>query len=477
MKQCTLELKDEVNCRFVGLDVDTRRKLVKEFEYFLPHAKHTPAFKLGRWNGMVNYCDVGGRTYINLLDRALLIVAEAGYGIEVDDLRLPHSFEFTKVDKDSYAHIKWPTGHPLAGKSIELRDYQVDLINDYLTDVQCVNIAPTAAGKTIVTAVLAHKTEVYGRSIVIVPTKDLVTQTEEDFINMGLDVGVYFGDRKDYNKTHTICTWQSLEVMNKLKDGTIEEFIDGVACVMVDETHKAKADVLRKLLTTTFKNVPIRWGLTGTLPEEEHERVSLYACIGNVQGIIKASDLQEDGFLSKCHIHVKQLVDPGGFDNYQSELKWLTTSKDRISYISTMLSDLAKDGNTLVLVDRVQTGEMLEEMLGCTFISGKVKSTDRKDEYKSVQFEDNKLIVATYGVASTGININRVFNLVLLEPGKSFVRVIQSIGRGLRVAEDKDFVNVYDLTSTCKYAKRHLTKRKKFYRQAGYPFDVKKVKY
>lgn len=244
MKQCTLELKDEVNCRFVGLDVDTRRKLVKEFEYFLPHAKHTPAFKLGRWNGMINYCDVGGRTYINLLDRALLIVAEAGYGIEVDDLRQPHSFEFTKVDKDSYAHIKWPTGHPLAGKSIELRDYQVDLINDYLTDVQCVNIAPTAAGKTIVTAVLAHKTEVYGRSIVIVPTKDLVTQTEEDFINMGLDVGVYFGDRKDYNKTHTICTWQSLEVMNKLKDGTIEEFTDGVSCVMVDECFAEDTPVL-----------------------------------------------------------------------------------------------------------------------------------------------------------------------------------------------------------------------------------------
>jgi superfamily II DNA or RNA helicase len=125
----------------------------------------------------------------------------------------------------------------------------------------------------------------------------------------------------------------------------------------------------------------------------------------------------------------------------------------------------------------VQTGEMLEEQLGCVFISGKVKSTDRKDEYKSVQFEDNKLIIATYGVASTGININRIFNLVLLEPGKSFVRVIQSIGRGLRIAEDKDFVNVYDLTSTSKYAKRHLTKRKRFYKDAGYPFTIKKIDY
>lgn len=477
MKECILELRDEVNCRFVGLDVLTRRKLSEEFKYFLPYAKHTPSYKLGRWDGTVSYCDIGGRTYINLLDRALPIVTEAGYDITVDDQRNTHNLEFDKVTEDSYSHINWPEGHPLAGQPIVLRDYQVELINDFLTDPQCVNIAPTAAGKTIVTAALADKIQQYGRSVVIVPTKDLVTQTEEDFINMGLDVGVYFGDRKEYGKTHTICTWQSLEVLNKLKDGSLEEFVEGVVGVIVDETHKAKADVLRNLLSRTFAKCPIRWGLTGTLPEEDYERVSLYACIGNVQGVIKATDLQEEGYLAKCHIHIKQLQDPGGFDNYQSELKWLTTSRDRIDYLASMIDEINKDGNTLVLVDRVETGKMLEERLDCVFISGGVKSATRKDEYKSVQHEDNKLIVATYGVASTGININRVFNLVLIEPGKSFVRVIQSIGRGLRIAEDKDFVNVHDITSSAKFAKRHLTKRKKFYKEIGYPFTITKVKY
>jgi superfamily II DNA or RNA helicase len=477
MKACTLELRDELNCRFTGLDPETRRKLVNELKYFLPYARHTPAFKLGRWDGTIAFCDIGGRTYINLLDRVLPIVADAGYEVELDDRREQHNFTFELVKEDSYSHLMWPHGHPLAGKPIVLRDYQVELINDYLVSPQCVNICPTAGGKTIVTAVLSHKVEKYGRSIVIVPTKDLVTQTEEDYINMGLDVGVYFGDRKEFNKTHTICTWQSLEVLKKMKDGSIEEFVEGVICVIVDEVHKAKADVLRALLSGPFGHTPLRWGLTGTLPEEEHEQISVLACIGPTSGVIKATDLQDAGYLSNCHINVWQLKDPGGFDNYQSELKWLTTSRDRIKYIGSILTDLAAEGNTLVLVDRVQTGEMLEEQLGCVFISGKVKSTDRKDEYKSVQFEDNKLIIATYGVASTGININRIFNLVLLEPGKSFVRVIQSIGRGLRIAEDKDFVNVYDLTSTSKYAKRHLTKRKRFYKDAGYPFTIKKIDY
>ena len=88
---------------------------------------------------------------------------------------------------------------------------------------------------------------------------------------------------------------------------------------------------------------------------------------------------------------------------------------------------------------------------------------------------DDKIIVATYGVAAVGINIPRIFNLVLVEPGKSFVRVIQSIGRGIRKAEDKDFVQIWDITSTCKFAKRHLTKRKQFYKEANYPFTIEKA--
>jgi superfamily II DNA or RNA helicase len=102
---------------------------------------------------------------------------------------------------------------------------------------------------------------------------------------------------------------------------------------------------------------------------------------------------------------------------------------------------------------------------------------DRKEEYDEIATSTNKIIVATYGVAAVGINIPRIFNLVLIEPGKSFVRVIQSIGRGIRKAEDKDFVQIWDITSSCKFAKRHLTQRKTFYKEANYPFDIEKLTY
>ena len=106
---------------------------------------------------------------------------------------------------------------------------------------------------------------------------------------------------------------------------------------------------------------------------------------------------------------------------------------------------------------------------------GVTKAQERKDHYDEVADATGKVIIATYGVAAVGINIPRIFNLVLLEPGKSFVRVIQSIGRGIRKAEDKDHVQIWDITSTCKFAKRHLTKRKAFYREAAYPFTIQKL--
>jgi superfamily II DNA or RNA helicase len=308
---------------------------------------------------------------------------------------------------------------------------------------------------------------------------------------MGLDVGVYFGDRKEFGRTHTICTWQSLNILLKNTksydaDITIGEFIEGVVCVMVDEVHMAKADALKTLLTSVFAHVPIRWGLTGTIPKENYEFVSIKCSIGDVIGRLSASELQEAGHLANCHVNVVQLLDYVEYADYQSELKYLTTNAPRVAYIAKLVEKIKESGNTLILVDRIETGKMLQielsslfSLLGdkpeVAFVSGATKGKDRKEEYDDFATATNKVFIATYGVAAVGINIPRIFNLVLFEPGKSFVRVIQSIGRGIRKAEDKDFVQIWDVTSSCKFAKRHLTRRKAFYKDANYPFEVEKV--
>ena len=484
MKKCKIIIKDEVNVKLEGLELSDRKTLMKMFEYEDPSARFRPSYKLGRWNGKISYFSLGGTTYINLLPDIVPLLDRAGYDIELEDNReYTTTFAFNKVSENAFESKSWPAGHPKAGEAIMLRDYQVEIINNFLSNPQSIQEVATGAGKTITTAALSYSVQDYGRSIVIVPNKSLVVQTETDYRNLGLDVGVYFGDRKDLGKQHTICTWQSLNNMLKATksgeaDITIGEFIEGVVCVIVDEVHSAKADGLKALLTGPMACIPIRWGLTGTIPKAKHEAQSLFVSLGNVIGKLTASELQDKGVLAKCHVNIVQLQDEVEFTNYQSELKHLLEDKNRLDTIAQLILKVKETGNTLVLVDRVNAGkELIDRLPNSVFVSGETKLTERKEEYDEVATATDKIIVATYGVASVGINIPRIFNLVLLEPGKSFVRVIQSIGRGIRKAEDKDFVQIWDITSSCKFAKKHLTQRKVFYKEAAYPFDIEKLKY
>jgi len=489
LKTATIIIKDEVNIKIQNLDVDIRRKLSNMFSYEIPGARFTPAVKLGRWNGKVSFFQLSGSTYINLLDDIIPILIDAGYEISLDDRReYSTEFTFNKVDTKTLAGTNWPEGHQLEGQPIIMRDHQVEAINTYLENPQSLQEISTSAGKTIITATLSKLVEPYGRSIVIVPNRSLVTQTKEDYDNIGLDVGVFYGKDKDYSKTHTICTWQSLgSLYKKSKKGEapidINDFLDDVICVIVDEVHCSKATVLRDLLAGSLSHIPLRWGLTGTIPKEMFEFQAIRTTIGNIVGKVSAKELQDKGILSNCHIHIKQLQDNRTFTNYQSELKYLLSDEARLNHMASMISDIAKTGNTLVLVDRVSAGQELTRRLqemyitigNIVFVSGTTKAEKRKEEYDKVKDKDNMIITATYGVASTGINIVELRNVVLLEPGKSFVKVIQSIGRGLRVSKTKNFVDIYDITSSCKYAKRHLTARKRFYREAQYNYKVEKI--
>jgi len=482
LSNCKLTIRDEVNIKLEGLAVETRRKIVNKLKFDLPYARHMPAYKLGRWDGTKTYFSIGGTGYLAHLDVILPIIENDGYDIEVEDLRPHQDITFTPVTENYWADQgkTWPKGHVNEGEPIVLRDYQYEVINKFLENPQSLQEVATGAGKTITTATLSALCEPYGRTMVVVPNKSLVVQTEEDYRNLGLDVGVYFGDRKELNRTHTICTWQSLNVLDKKSYDSdtlsLAEFCEGVNAVIIDEVHQAKADVLTKLLTQNFRNCPIRWGLTGTVPKEQWEFQGILASIGPVINRVSAYDLQQKDVLAQLNINILQTNDVQVFRSYQEEYTFLVTDDRRVNWIGNKIEEISASGNTLVLVNRIDTGNMLSKILPtAVFVSGGMKLDDRKEEYDEIKTSDNKIIIATYGVAAVGINIPRIFNLVLIEPGKSFVRVIQSIGRGIRKAEDKDHVEIWDITSQCKYAKRHLTERKKYYKEAKYPFTITKV--
>ena len=261
MKRCTIQIRDEVNIKLEGIDLDVRKALVNAFKYDVPYARYLPAVRLGRWDGKVSYFQLGGSTYTNLLPEIMPILERYNYDIELDDQReYSTTFEFAQVTEQTFAHKTWPKGHPAEGQPILLRDYQVEIVNNFLTNPQCIQEVATGAGKTIMTAALSDAVSKYGRSIVIVPNKSLVTQTEKDYINMELDVGVYFGDRKEYGRSHTICTWQSLNNLmkntkNGLGDCTIQEFIQDVVCVIVDECFSGNSKVLTPTGYVAIKDI------------------------------------------------------------------------------------------------------------------------------------------------------------------------------------------------------------------------------
>lgn len=477
-KQCKLYVLDEVNVKFKGLDAETTKKCMSKLKFFSPTAKYSPMYKLGRWDGCYYFFSSSGSTQINLLDKILPIVEEK-YDIELIDNRLVRNFKFNKIDENYWKDKgkKWPERHKLEGEYIELTEDQVNAVNYAINNLQSIQSLSTGFGKTMSTATLSNMVEKYGRTLVIVPNKSLVKQTYNDYINVGLDVGRYYGDIKELNKTHTICTWQSLDSLIRSKNSDVlESILENLIAVIVDECHQAKADVLKKLLCGIFSNIPIRWGLTGTIPKLEVEYLSIFASIGPIVNTVTANELQEKNYLASCSIKIKQLEDNVLYSTYDQEKKYLLEDENRVDWISNFISQVSNTGNTLILVPSINLGKKLNELVpNSKFIYGKVKVDDREVSFNEINDQNNLNLIATYNVASTGISINRLFNLVLIEPGKSFVRVIQSIGRGLRKAKDKNHVNIFDLCSTAKFSRRHLNQRIVYYKEAKYQYEKQKV--
>jgi superfamily II DNA or RNA helicase len=485
---CVIEIQDYKNMKLKNLSPTTRRKCVERLKFKDPKARYMSSVKLGRWDGSFSYCSIGGQTYINFLSILYPIIEADGYDFKVDDLRKIENMYFPKIDKFLFSDTIWPETHRLSGQKVELMDHQVLAVNSLLENMSASIEAATSAGKSLICASLAKMAETYGRTITVVPNRDLVDQTYNDFIMLGLDAGKLYYGQKDLSNKHIICTWQSLNNIVKGKKNEIilsaedlDTLLDGVVMTIQDELHLATSQVLFYINSQLFKDIPLCYGMTGTIPKEEHLREALRANFGEIVYSIPAKELQDLNILAKCHVKINhiQFNPKPTFRDYSSEKKYVNTNEEVLDMLAQDVINMSQEikGNTLVLVENIETGKILKDKIpGSVFLYGNVKSKDRIKEYKEVNNEDNKVIIATYGIASTGISINRLFNLVLVNAGKSFTRTIQSIGRGLRIAKDKDFVNIFDYAMNTKYSTRHLSERKTYYKESEYPFEIIKRK-
>ena len=371
------------------------------------------------------------------------------------------------------------------------------MINRILQNQGGIGVAATGAGKTFITAVISdyYDKQCNYRSIVIVPKIDLVTQTCIEYKELGLDAGEFSGTTKDYDNKHIISTWQTLQ--------NVKSFVQNFDVVIVDECHGVKGQVIQDILNEHGQDCAVRIGVTATIPDEKTDQYSLTVTLGSIVYEIYAKELIDKGILACPTIHIKQLSENvlpqfevyrnealmlgqevisyakyknSFFPDYKSESSFLRKKQERLEWISNYVGNL--DKNTFILVNNVATAKKLAEMIpDAVYLTGADKGKVRKEIYSRFADNDNLTVIATTQIAYAGLNIKRIFNLVFVDIGKSFVRVLQAVGRGLRISHDKDSVDVHDITSDLKHSKKHCKQRMKMYAEAGYDYKLHTVKY
>jgi superfamily II DNA or RNA helicase len=466
-KVCHLTIRDEVWCHLTGLQPDEVEFLWKKFGIHVEGYFFMPAYKLGRWDGKVRFFEKTGKTYQRLLDKVLPYVEGWGYDIQLVDNRRQFHPPIESATTTMFMHRE------VYGKKFMLRPYQEECINACIDAGSGFIIAGTGAGKTSITAGIAY---IYSRAeyrtITIVPSSDLVDQTAEWYEALGIDTGRYDGGTKDLDHLNVVSTWQALQYNpDILKDFQV---------VIWDEAHGIKATVAQKLLNEAGKHIPFRFGVTGTFPKPECDRMSLHSAIGPILREVPAKWLIENGYLARLEIEPVELNETyveEEFPDYAAEKAFVSKSPARMEMIANVIiSKCSIHGNTLVLVNSIPFGQKLAALIkDSIFLYGESPKDLRREHYEMFEKRDDLIVIASSGIASTGISIDRVFCLMLVDPGKSFIRAIQSIGRGLRKAEDKEAVHVVDIHSKLKWARKHWKEREKYFKEAGYPVLKKQI--
>lgn len=471
MKKCDLIIEDEVSCRFNGLEDTDLRYLYKLYAIEVEGARFSPAVRFGKWDGKKNFFREDARTYTKLLDQMIPQIVARGYDIQLKaDRRRAMAQVSERAHVGMYSHL---TGY--GGLPLEVRQYQCDAVNALIHAGSGWVIAATGAGKSVMTAMLSDiiGRHIHGKTMTIVPSVDLIVQTVAAFQMCGLDVGRYDGQVKDTAHKHIISSWQALQNHGEL--------LQECDMVIVDEGHKVKAAVIRDLINGHGKHIAYRFGVTGTLPKPVCDQYELRCSVGEVHYEISARWLIDNGYLADLDIELIQTQESAEeFPDYASEKEYLARTEPRIERIAREI-EVCRDmyGNTLVLVTSIKFGKMLAKQIpGSVFMYGQTDNATRQNEYADFDGTDGKIVICNNAIAATGISIDRIFCLVLVDSGKSFINAIQSVGRGLRRAKDKRMVYVKDVSSNLKWSAKHRRERVKWFTEATYPVGaIRKIKY
>jgi superfamily II DNA or RNA helicase len=237
-----------------------------------------------------------------------------------------------------------------------------------------------------------------------------------------------------------------------------------------------------------------RFGTTGTLDGTQVHKLVLEGLFGPVHKVITTHELQENKTLAKLNIDIillkynEEFCQPTETRSYQDEIDFLVTYEKRNKFIANLA--VHQTGNTLVLFNLVDRhGKVLRDLIHdrlkdgqhLFYVSGETKTSDREAVRNIVEKHKNCVILASLGTFSTGINIRNIHNIIFASPSKSQIRVLQSIGRGLRMSDDRSDTKLYDIADDLHWESKknftllHSMERIRIYKSEKFPFKINQL--
>lgn len=463
----------------------TAEELREFFSFFVPGYKFMPAFKNRMWDGKIRLFNAqNGELPCGLFFHLKEFARNRAYLMELvpTDYGLPDDVN----DIDPNAIFEWINKLELPFK---IRDYQFDALCHGLHKKRAILISPTGSGKSliiycIVKFWLYQRMRRNKRALIIVPTTSLVEQMHGDFKEYGANPDnmhrIYSGKDKKFDAQICISTWQSIYKLPK-------PWFDQFGLVIGDECHGFKSKSLTTIMNK-LSEADYRYGTTGTLDGTQTHELVLQGLFGKIHRVTTTKKLQDDDTLADLEIDRIVLSHSEKFDGktYHEEIDWIICHQQRNEFIRKLT--VSREGNTLVLYNRVDDhGKPLFELIRnkvkqgrkVFFVSGKTDTMDREEIRKIIEKQKDAIIVASLGTFSTGINIRNLHNIVFASPSKSQIRVLQSIGRGLRKSDNGISTKLYDIIDNINgrnFAVLHGEERLKIYNKEKFKVKTHKVK-
>jgi superfamily II DNA or RNA helicase len=502
---------DNIYVLLMTHDIDIMETIRKYFTISVKNAKWMPQVRAGNWDGKIRLIKTDGRMPKGLLFELVKICKQWEIPICLhDDLRLPKIdlSDFREVikkgliDKQKNKRIPWESPW----------EHQEQIALKLIRNKYCVGRSATSSGKSYIICMVIFYLLYKGWAknvLLVVPKIDLVGQMSDDFEEYGLDperIGIYFGRKKDSDKEILIATWQSLQHIKET------QFFRNFDCVIIDETHLAKysdkqgkgkqtGTIIRQILDKCV-NAEWRFGVTGTMPDDRLDYLTIVSALGPVVSEVKAKSLMEKGSITDLLINVVQV----GYKNkseinkkiqdiyndkleesnknstilkYIAEKEFIENHIPRLKLLATKVEEqVNQNKNVLLLVDKIEYGERLVKVFkhickGASFveyIQGEMAVEERKDIRLRMENSTRNVIIATISLFSTGISVKNLHTVIFSHIGKAKISVLQSIGRSLRKHDSKEMALIIDMVDDLRYTKKQAEQRMNFY--ADEEFDI-----